>query len=801
MIAAPATVVQSRSIPVWKVSALLLVYTLAYAAMLFSFALVWLKYPQFMYVGRDGDFALWSSQAYEQWGTPFGVTAINPLQGMVSMLVPINPYLIPGEWTRWSNWPHVANLLGSFSIYFVEVALSTFALGRALEFSRVVSFLASIWLALLLFPPFNFMFGLQGWFATAPLYAHTVTLGNLILIAFLRIREPQSSADSRFKVVARNWFLATGMFVLILLAVFAAPFYNAGMLLGVVLVCGAILFASKSAHQFLWRLLSGVYIAACAYVAGFFGFYLSAKEYSLRLSGESSLLPRVNLDFDFAEASLSVAKGELCNWGVACEAFSGHPWPTINSYWLHAAVIAGGVIFALRSSSTHSRIGLTFSLVWMMLLIIWVVTSVGVLSLSSISPAYFFLLMYPLAAFFSLHAALFLCQSIWSTLIALRLPAAWTGTRSYSVEIALVLALGAASFTLPTAMDAWSVGFRTQLAAPLHRGTTPIGDLLEKEISLHPGEAYRGSVATIFGTPGGSFRAALGIAADSPLERLQFERFLSLSAESGSTQDMLDFWWRNIPTLSEYGQGVSLPLMFYMVKFLSSKGDARDLNFALPRLANIEVLRAMGVRFIVADLEFQESALRLRRRLPVRDGAVLYLYEIGDPNLGSYSPTRLESIGSAQEFFDRIRTEGTSLKTHAFVKTADSRPLVAVEDAKMIVENGGIRVIARSAGSSALLLPIQFSHCYRISDNLHDRVAVMRANVIHTLVLFEKDLDFRLRWQFNFLGNGKCRRKDLDELRNLGLPELLKPEPKVPASSYSSKKSAHGSDLPNLALR
>ena len=61
---------------------------------------------------------------------------------------------------------------------------------------------ASLWLAFLLFPPFNFVYGLQGWLATNPPYGHTLALSNLILVAFIRIgaevrQHPASDAASR----------------------------------------------------------------------------------------------------------------------------------------------------------------------------------------------------------------------------------------------------------------------------------------------------------------------------------------------------------------------------------------------------------------------------------------------------------------------------------------------------------------------------------------------------------------------------------------------------------------------------
>ena len=87
----------------------------------------------------------------------------------------------------------------------------------------------------------------------------------------------------------------------------------------------------------------------------------------------------------------------------------------------------------------------------------------------------------------------------------------------------------------------------------------------------------------------------------------------------------------------------------------------------------------------------------------------------------------------------------------------------------MIFERGAVRVSAASAGASALLLPLQFSHCFRLVGDLGDRVRVLRANLIHTLVLFAGELDIRLKWEFSFWRNSGCRLRDAEDARALGL--------------------------------
>jgi hypothetical protein len=87
----------------------------------------------------------------------------------------------------------------------------------------------------------------------------------------------------------------------------------------------------------------------------------------------------------------------------------------------------------------------------------------------------------------------------------------------------------------------------------------------------------------------------------------------------------------------------------------------------------------------------------------------------------------------------------------------------------VIFERGAVHVTAASAGTSALLLPVQFSHCFRLLPEQADGIQVLRANLIHTLILFTGDLDVRLKWEFSFWRNSGCRLRDAEDVRALGL--------------------------------
>jgi len=745
-----------------------LIFTLAFVIVLAAFVLIWDKYPQLLYIYRDGEYNLWISLKYTEWASPFGMTSINPFQGMTSMLVTINPYFNPGQWPFFTKLPPDIKIITSYAIYALELMLSTLALGIAFGFSRLHSFVASIWVILLLFPPFNFFFGVGGWFCGAPMYGHAIALTNLSFIACLNLGTRRTPYQTKLRVFQRNLLLVGVLILLILAIMFAAPFYNAGILLGTALVLCGITLCSLTREQFYWRVFAGLAVIATFYTLGLPEFYTSAKAYSARYIENQPLVaigwPSSAGYFNNQE-TIARAWSMLCAYGVHCAAFPG--WPiSINTGWLNASIVLGGITAWLTIPRSAARIGIFVAVTWIIILLSTILSSFGILSLL-FAPYCFYLMMFSLLALYSLN--------ILTLPIKIALDRARIGQNSILLSfLALGIAL-AVSLWLVNSLHAnremaarWQkvTTSLTQVMLEERHSATSITQLLRKEIALQPGTRFRGSVATIYGTADGTLRRAPGVSQTATIAAGQFEEFLTAAAQSGSSHDLLDLWIWNIPTLSEYGQGVSHPLMFYMSKFLSSPGDANESHFAFPHLANVDILQALGVRFVIIDAPLLGDSVTLRRQLRAGDNATLFLYELSAPNLGDYSPTRLHALNSVTEFYRKIHANPKSLKTDAYVEAPLKVDLTPAYDAKMIYQKNGIHVTAKSNGTSALLLPVQFSHCYRPRGPSNGKIKIMRANLIHTLVIFNGDLDINLVWEYRW-GQSKCRQQDVTDTKDL----------------------------------
>jgi hypothetical protein len=94
-------------------------YAATYVVVLLTCIRIWSSAdPTLIYVGRDSDFSLWLARAYLDWAHPFSVTTLNPLQGMVSTLMPMNPNFNPGAWVFQSDLRMTTKIVISMIVYF-----------------------------------------------------------------------------------------------------------------------------------------------------------------------------------------------------------------------------------------------------------------------------------------------------------------------------------------------------------------------------------------------------------------------------------------------------------------------------------------------------------------------------------------------------------------------------------------------------------------------------------------------------------------------------------------------------------
>jgi hypothetical protein len=98
--------------------------------------------------------------------------------------------------------------------------------------------------------------------------------------------------------------------------------------------------------------------------------------------------------------------------------------------------------------------------------------------------------------------------------------------------------------------------------------------------------------------------------------------------------------------------------------------------------------------------------------------------------------------------------------------------LVSASRSRLVAISDGYRLATAASGWAMVVLPVQFSHCWRIEsangiDSGTDQPRVLRANIIQTGILFKNSVDARLRFDFE-PWKASCRLQDARDLTLFG---------------------------------
>lgn len=267
---------------------------------------------------------------------------------------------------------------------------------------------------------------------------------------------------------------------------------------------------------------------------------------------------------------------------------------------------------------------------------------------------------------------------------------------------------------------------------------------LRDRVVTRPGELFRGSVVTYF--------------PDYPLEAV---------AAAQAT-----LWAMEIPTLEEYSQTLSPPLYYLASRALGGPRDGpHGRNRLQVRTLRPALLRALGVRFLLASRS-AGNQLETDPTLTLRDLSEVdgyRVFELARPNVGTYSPTRVLLARTAREMTGLLSSPDVDLERDVVLAEPVGGALVPAAAASMRLTREGVRITARSAGTSLLLVPLQFSHALQVRA-ARGEARLIRANLVQTGVLFTDEIDIDISLAVG-IGRHAGRKQDLTDLDTLGIAE------------------------------
>jgi len=240
----------------------------------------------------------------------------------------------------------------------------------------------------------------------------------------------------------------------------------------------------------------------------------------------------------------------------------------------------------------------------------------------------------------------------------------------------------------------------------------------------------------------------------------------------------------NIPTLDEITHNITPQFYLTVRELLSRPGiDVFERHYggAITRL-NEPILTLLGVRYIIADYELPVGTERLAMPIPegVREvferekvlKSPVRIYELHNPNLGNYSPIAVVGAETAKEAIVAMsRPDFDGRQTVVTDDASIPNNLVSATWASMTVRRGGVALSASSAGQSVLILPVQYSHCWRIVSG--GGATLFRANVMQLGVRFSGKLRVELQQIFGPFWQSGCRVEDATDAKRLRMVDAL----------------------------
>jgi len=336
----------------------------------------------------------------------------------------------------------------------------------------------------------------------------------------------------------------------------------------------------------------------------------------------------------------------------------------------------------------------------------------------------------------------------------------------------LVPPLPAAAISQPPAAD--EADETAALLADVARSNRTIVEFLREEISVRDDGRFRGSVANLFGIPGGPLMARLGIPEESPCDKQQLMFLDGYLRTYDRHLPMSGLWDVRVPTLEDNNHVVTPPFHYLLSRLLSRPQDYHSRNWATLSALRPGLMAALGTRFVLSDRRLDDAALTLRHEQRNADGVTIYAYELAHPNLGDYSPTEGVIASDAAAMVAAMKDDAFDYRTKAVVETALPSGLVSATSGRLFYERGCARIRGQSEGRSLLVVPLQFSHSLEIVDNKSSdpaSVELRRVNLLETGVLFSGTLDVKLAHVFGPLRGSSGRLRDIADCKRLGIRE------------------------------
>ena len=186
------------------------------------------------------------------------------------------------------------------------------------------------------------------------------------------------------------------------------------------------------------------------------------------------------------------------------------------------------------------------------------------------------------------------------------------------------------------------------------------------------------------------------------------------------------------------------------------------------RFPNLQILRLLGVRYIITDGGLTPGTVRILSQEARRGMPPLAVDEIADVNLG-LSPVQSVPLVSTSAALSWLGERNVDFKQVAILEGVGGGAFQAARDISIRVERGGWRARATSEGHSLLVVPFAYSNCLQVVHSDSGQIPQLRpADLLLTGIIFDRVLDATIEYRQGPFENADCRLKDFDAIKSWG---------------------------------
>lgn len=665
----------------------------------------------------------------------------NNYQGLGDLTFPLLVNLIPASWLDLIFQSHLSYSIAVYTMLAVEYFIGCYLICRVFEFSCGVSIISSWVITLLLLPLLPIYHSFQWFYAITPISPY---LCHMLFFMYLFICLFKQIGLIRIIWAIPLSLIAFGIIVYLLYV------YSAGIVILVPFTgwfCITLLLKSATKYEQLSKTLFAVSTVLLLFLLNYFQFLIGLFLYSVPVFFPDNLFVRP------AFSSISIIFDNMYPAG----------------FYLGTLGITGMILTRYVLDDPAKKYAMST------LLYVTLLFSIGVLIY--VSPGwyhgphlkYFEYMLWPI---YSAYAIAFVFSGI--RFITRKMNDNFHITQSRMCHnISSLLGRSDKSLNLVcllvmltyiiTQMNLHQISKEPKLIYLYPEKSPPaIIQSLSNRLSMKSGDAFRGYAAT--------FYPKIKINEGSDWVGQSIFDSQTLMPKFGYPFRMVGLWDFDIPTLDIYSPLIS-PALFSITHGILTREIDQDIrNILLLTKPNIPLLQMFGVKYVFTNERYSTPLMKLVSEAAIDQAhGKMYLYEILGANIVSFTPNVFVKFKGMNELRDLIKKEKINFSREVYVSTDKTYKLSKLTSAAMKKTSNGMRLIASSSGTTALLIPLLYSHCirYEFHGEKPSIFDVYRANMALTLIVFNKKVDVDIIYRYGLLGSATCRLKDRSELLQL----------------------------------